>query len=203
LLIEDEELLRALLIQHIQLSFPDWRIIETGNGLDAWEIFKRNTPSHVILDLKLPGLSGGILLKLMAEHHMAPRVMVLTGQTPDQETMSMQQQFSSLIWMEKGESLGKVHEAMVRFSAAKPINTKPGKITIACDGVPNGNLTHRESMVLSLIGSGCRYREIAGVLGISLHTVHVHRRNIMRKLQLNSSAQLAVYAVKNGFNNHI
>src|SRR5262249_3441213 len=57
-------------------------------------------------------------------------------------------------------------------------------------------LGRRERQVLTLIAEGRRSKEIAVELSVSVATVDVHRRNIMRKLDLHSVAQLTKYAIR-------
>jgi two-component system NarL family response regulator len=63
---------------------------------------------------------------------------------------------------------------------------------------PRDLLSRRERQVLALIAEGKRSSEIAERLKISLGTVEVHRRNIMRKLGLHTVAQLTRYAIREG-----
>jgi two-component system NarL family response regulator len=62
----------------------------------------------------------------------------------------------------------------------------------------NPRLSRREREVLRLIAEGTRSPSIAEQLNISLGTVEVHRRNIMRKLGLRTVADLTRYAVREG-----
>jgi DNA-binding NarL/FixJ family response regulator len=59
-------------------------------------------------------------------------------------------------------------------------------------------LTLREREVLQLIAEGLTDKEIAKKLIISLHTAHVHRKNIMQKLDIHRNANLVRYAIKEG-----
>lgn len=59
-------------------------------------------------------------------------------------------------------------------------------------------LTPREIEIVRLIAKGLIAKEIAGLLNLSTHTVYTHRKNIMRKLKLNTSSELVLYAVNNG-----
>jgi DNA-binding NarL/FixJ family response regulator len=59
-------------------------------------------------------------------------------------------------------------------------------------------LTPREIEIVQLIARGLIAKEIAGLLNLSTHTVYTHRKNIMRKLKLNTSSELVLYAVNNG-----
>lgn len=190
--------MRSLFKEHLGITRPKLEILETGDGLAAWELFKRKVPAYVVVDLMLPGMDGQTLLHLMARHHMPPRVMVLTGRTLEEDAASMRREFDSFIWMEKGASLERVDAAVCDLLAAGPLKIMPRLVHAEEGNVATRRLTARERVVLALVASGQRTRSISEVLGLSPHTVHVHRRNIMRKLQLNSSAQLAVFAIKHG-----
>jgi len=61
-----------------------------------------------------------------------------------------------------------------------------------------GILTNRESEVVQLLAEGKSNKEVAGILFITDRTVEGHRREIMRKLDLGSIADLVRYAVRNG-----
>ena len=59
-------------------------------------------------------------------------------------------------------------------------------------------LTPRELEVLQLIVHGKSNKEIAAVLGLSVNTVAVHRANLMQTLGIHNTAELVVYAIRNG-----
>lgn len=59
-------------------------------------------------------------------------------------------------------------------------------------------LTGRETDIIRRIASGKANKEIAAEMNLSPHTVHTHRRNIMKKLQLHSAVEVYSFAVRNG-----
>lgn len=63
---------------------------------------------------------------------------------------------------------------------------------------PPEGLSVRETDVIRQIVSGKSNKEIAGSMHLSQHTIHTHRRNIMRKLQLHSAVELCNYALETG-----
>jgi DNA-binding NarL/FixJ family response regulator len=68
----------------------------------------------------------------------------------------------------------------------------------ALKGEKNLGLTNRELEILQLIVNGKSNKEIAGDLELSVNTVSVHRANIMEALGIHNTAELVVYAIKNG-----
>jgi two-component system NarL family response regulator len=66
------------------------------------------------------------------------------------------------------------------------------------DGAGASRLAPRERQVLRLVAEGKRNNEIALLLHIAASTVEVHRRNIMRKLEIKTVAELARYAAREG-----
>ena len=61
-----------------------------------------------------------------------------------------------------------------------------------------GRITERERQVVKYFSNGFKTREIADLLGISIHTVNNHRKNILRKLELKNLAALVNFAVETG-----
>lgn len=63
------------------------------------------------------------------------------------------------------------------------------------------NLSIREVEIIQLTAKGLSAKEIANQLYLSLHTVYTHKKNIMKKLKLNSSSEMILYAINNGIAN--
>ena len=59
-------------------------------------------------------------------------------------------------------------------------------------------LTPREVQIVQFVAQGKIAKEIGAELHLSTHTVYTHRKNIMKKLRLNSTSELIVYAINNG-----
>ena len=68
-------------------------------------------------------------------------------------------------------------------------------------GERNSGLTPRETQILQKIVDGKSNKEIAAELGLSANTVSVHRANIMDALGIHKTAELVVYAIRNGLVN--
>ena len=60
------------------------------------------------------------------------------------------------------------------------------------------NLTVRETEITILITKGNTNKEVAELIHLSPHTIHTHRKNIMKKLGLKSVSELTIYAISTG-----
>jgi DNA-binding NarL/FixJ family response regulator len=61
---------------------------------------------------------------------------------------------------------------------------------------PYNSLTEREKEVLQFLAYAKTSKDIAALLGLSLHTVETHRTNLMQKLDLHSAAEVVLYAAR-------
>ncbi len=87
---------------------------------------------------------------------------------------------------------------MKRVAAGECVlDPRLGSLAAAPDG-SSRQLTTRELEVLQLIVNGKSNKEIATMLGVSANTVAVHRANIMQALGIHNTAELVVYAIRQG-----
>ena len=87
---------------------------------------------------------------------------------------------------------------MRRVAAGETVLDPKVEKPAALRGEKNQGLTHRELEILQLIVNGRSNKEIANHLSLSVNTVSVHRANIMEALDIHNTAELVVYAIKNG-----
>jgi DNA-binding NarL/FixJ family response regulator len=76
------------------------------------------------------------------------------------------------------------------------LDSRLGSLAAQPESQPS--LTTRELEVLQLIVNGRSNKEIAAMLGLSVNTVSVHRANIMQALGMHNTAELVVYAIRQG-----
>ncbi len=87
---------------------------------------------------------------------------------------------------------GKVSSVLT--SAPEVAESKALIKTYSCEGF---NVTEREIEIIKYIAEGLSNKQIADKLNLSTHTVNTHRKNIMNKLDVNNTAGIVMYAVKN------
>jgi DNA-binding NarL/FixJ family response regulator len=176
-----------------------------SNGAEAVELAGRLIPDLVLMDVRMPGMSG---LAATARIHEArpgiPIVMLTVSEDEDDLFAAVKagaqgyllknveaSEFRSLL-----EAVGRGEPALSPVTAARIIDEllHPSG---AGDTSPD-RLTERELEVLRLVTAGLRNKEIAAELGISENTVKFHLRNILGKLHAESRTELAARAVREG-----
>src|SRR6267378_4114185 len=204
LLVEDHRLVREALRDTLAKE-PDIQVIgEAGDANSAFESARSLKPDLVVLDIGLPDMNGiEVAAKLKERAGVEPKIIALSAYA-DRRFVTEMLRAGASSYVTKS-SAGTELVRAIRAVAAGETYICPevaGALVSAMrDSPENGGtppLTRRECEVLRLIAEGTRSPSIAGQLHITLGTVEVHRRNIMRKLGLRTVAELTRYAVREG-----
>lgn len=84
------------------------------------------------------------------------------------------------------------------FATKAPEMPQTGHLALAKHHAKDSSLSPRETQIVQLLAEGNTNREIAKLLGIGVRTVDTHRKNIMRKMNFSSIADLVRYAIRCG-----
>lgn len=206
-LADDHALLRKGVRKIIEESGDMTVVGEAGDGLELLNLLKKETPDLVILDISMPNLRG---IEATAEIKQSyPEVDVLI--------LSMHKRkeylYHSLNAGAKGyllkddtdvellSAIKKIRGGGVYLSSilSDELTSDFIKIASGTAKLTQDNLTMRERQVLKLVAEGKTSEEIANLLFISSRTVQNHRANIMKKLNLSSTADLVKYAIRLGY----
>ena len=179
---------------------------EAGLAADAIRIAREVGPCVVLMDLRLPGMSGVEATQRLAAVAPLARVLVLTVFVDDQHIIDallagalgyvlkdapIEQIVEGIRAAARGEALisPRIASRLVRRVR------EPGQIeqTVTVEA-----LTPRELEVLALLAQGLDNSEIARALYLSQHTVKNHVSTILSKLQVENRIQAAVRAVRGG-----
>lgn len=197
-IVEDQrivlELLAALLARE-----PDIVVVgQATTGSKGLELVQRTRPDVLLLDVSLPDMDGIAVTQLARERHPELKVIALSVHDEPAFVQGMLQA-GAQGYVHKSATVGNLREA-IRAVARGERYLSPviGIGPAARIGGSAGALGRRELQVLALLAEGKRSAEIARRLGISQATVDVHRRNIMRKLDLHTVAELTRFALRHG-----
>jgi two-component system NarL family response regulator len=196
MIVEDQFVVRVGLSAIIN-SQPDMvNVAETGNGLQAVELFEEHRPDVTLMDLRLPGLSGIDAIAAILGKFPRARIMVLSsfGGTEDVFRAFQAGARSYFLKDVKGRELVDAIRAV--HAGQRPL---PKEIaSCLAERMPCPELSPRELEILKLIAHGESNKEIASRLAISEGTVRVHASNVFAKLGCNDRAQAVAVAFHRG-----
>ena len=188
-------------------SHESWEVCgEVADGREAVEKCRQLKPDLLILDICLPKLNGLDAARQILRHNPGQRILVVTNVESEQVIRDCLQA-GVCGWIFKSDEtrdLTAAIEAMQRYRSTFssrvcdliPTFYQQRRRTPLAAAMPP-TLSPREREVVQLVGEGETSKEIAVLLGVTLKTVETHRSNIMLKLQLHSTVELVLYAVRN------
>jgi DNA-binding NarL/FixJ family response regulator len=199
LLVDDHALLRSALRSRLEQEDGILPIGEAGTAEQAVVTARALQPDLVLLDLLLPGKSGYDALRDLAEVAPAARIVVLSSQM-DPSGVRRTMASGAHGYVPKRASEAELIDAIRRVAAGERyVDPELGAQLVVVDGVPALDpLSERERDVLHLLALGYTNREIGRKLYLSGRTVETHRSHIMRKLRLQTRAELVLFALATG-----
>ncbi len=195
------EALRGLLAAERDIAV----VGEAGYGRAALELVARIGPDVLVLDVGLPDMSGTEVARQLRICGSPARILALS-EHGDKRCVQEMLKAGADGYVTKSAAAEELPRA-IRALAAGQGFFSPEVARTVVNGYESGAartappptcLGARECVVLKLITQGEHSPAIAAQLGISVATVEVHRRNIMRKLDLHSVAALTRYAIREG-----
>jgi two-component system NarL family response regulator len=195
-IVEDQGIVREMLGALLARE-PDMKIIgEASSGGAGLDLAAQRQPDVLVLDVSLPDIDGVEVARAVRRRHPAIGIVALSIHDEPHFVEAMLRA-GALGYVVKSATIGELREAIRAVARGLPYLS--AALRAAAKGGPSvGGLGRREREVLALLAEGRRSTEIARRLGISPATVDVHRRNIMRKLDLHTVAELTKFAVRHG-----
>ncbi|WP_237023427.1 response regulator [Lacunisphaera limnophila] len=207
IIVEDHTAIREMLAEILKVD-PAYKIVgESGEGLQACQLCLDLKPDLIVLDARLPGLSGVDILRRISKQLKATRVMVFSAYESPALVREMLEA-GAHGFVEKTAGLGEFKKGLETIAHGGTY-FGPGVAALLRTVVANKNpgsgietLTDREREILKLVAESYSTKEIAQKLGISVKTVDNHRTNLMRKLDLHDVASLTRYSLEIGLIDH-
>ncbi|MBI5257226.1 MAG: response regulator transcription factor [Burkholderiales bacterium] len=176
---------------------------EAGDGQTALALTRALRPDVVVLDIGLPDISGIEVANRLRRCEPAPQVVALSAHC-DKRFVTEMLCAGAMAYVTKS-SAGTELERAIRAVASgqsylcpEVANALVSELRQRSEPDASSRLARREREVLRMVAEGLRSAAIAQRLNIAVATVEVHRRNIMRKLGVNTVAELTKHAIREG-----
>jgi DNA-binding NarL/FixJ family response regulator len=196
ILVDDHPVVRFGLAAIIGLQ-PDMAVAgEAGSGEEACELCVRQPADVMLMDLRLPGMSGVDAIRALRKQQPKLRFIVLTTYDGD-EDIHRALAAGAQAYLLKGMSHNDLVNAIRRVHAG--LKYLPDSVSKSlAERPPHSELSARELEVLELIVKGRSNREIGEMLGISEATVKWHVNLILSRLNVSDRTQATVAALQRG-----
>jgi two-component system, NarL family, nitrate/nitrite response regulator NarL len=171
---------------------------EATSGAQVLPLVARTSPDLLLLDLRMPDLSGLELLELMRQTHPCVKVAILSVHNdPGQIATALEGGacayiLKSIDWADLGAA---IRQAFAGTFICLGPTVEAGAAEVNGNGV---GLSGREVEILQGVARGLSNRAIAGELWLSDQTVKFHLHNVYRKLGVNNRTEAARYAFEHG-----
>jgi DNA-binding NarL/FixJ family response regulator len=192
--------LRLILDRHESIQV----VAEAHNGRTAVDLARQTRPDIVVMDIAMADLNGIEATRQILHDNPAVKVVGLSAYADRRYVVGMMEAGASgyVLKANAGEELVRAIRAAIAgniYLTPEVAGTAPaGQTEVYGPGATQNVLSPRESEVLQLLAEGKSSKEIAAALHISVRTADTHRRNIVRKLNLHSVAELTKYAIREG-----
>jgi DNA-binding NarL/FixJ family response regulator len=200
LIADDHEMVRAGL-RALMEGHVGWAIVaEARNGNEAVSQAIESRPDVAIVDYSMPLMTGIEVARYIRKHCSATEVLIFT--IHDSEDLAVEAfQAGARAFLLKSDAnkmlLAAVETLMVHKSFYSGAFSSELKRITTTRNDQRQMLSPREKTIVKLVAEGHSNKAVSSILNISIKTVETHRAAVMRKLEINSTAILVRYAVRN------
>ncbi|MFB7159855.1 MULTISPECIES: response regulator [unclassified Lysinibacillus] len=207
LLVEDQTIVRNGLKMMIEQDETLQITAEASNGREALVLLEKVYVDLVLMDIRMPEMSGIEATKHIRSHFPNVKILILTTFDDEEYAFQTLKDGASGFLVKSSEPaklIASIHSVLdggmviQEDVAAKLMPRLLQQTTTKVSTTQLSTLTERELTIIQLIGEGKTNKEIADSLFLSVGTVKNHLTHILQKLALRDRTQLAIYAVRNG-----
>ena len=200
LLVDDHSLVRRGFRRMLEDEADIVVIGEASNGDEAVQLARELAPQVIVMDCALPGTSGLAATRKILETAPPKAILMLSMHSEDTLVRQALDAGARGYILKNAVDL-ELATAIRRVAAGEIVLDAQLAKATTLRGERNAGLTARELEILQLIVNGKSNKEIADDLKLSVNTVAVHRANLMETLGIHKTAELVVYAIRNGLVN--
>lgn len=212
-IVDDHEIVRMGVNRVLEGESGISIVGEAENGFDALDLARREKPQVILVDVKLPDISGiEVVRKLKGDPETSAIQAIILTVYDDLEIAAEAIRAGAIGYILKDCGRDQLLKAIRSAAEGVPLVAssitrelvavlqKQGELVTAIRGGedPLLSLTDRESDVMRLVAKGYSNKAVARELAITISTVKTHLRNIYRKLGVEDRAQLIIKTIKEG-----
>jgi two-component system nitrate/nitrite response regulator NarL len=209
LVVDDHTLFRRGLISLLADDARFEVVAEAGDANEAHRRAAATQPDVILLDNHMPGVNGVDALAGFREVAPQSRVLILTVSEDERDlaaalrggargyllkTMDSDMLAAAILRTMAGDSVVSPELTSKLVSVFRSSQGEAPAEAAGNDADPINSLSQREREILAHVARGASNKEVARALGIAEATVKIHVQHILRKLNLSSRVQAAVYA---------
>ena len=174
-------------------------VAEAANGAEAIALAESFRPDVAVVDMAMPEVDGLQAIHEIVRRSPETRILVLSMYDEPRYVRNALQAGAHGYLLKSALDVG-LAEGVRAVAAGKRYLSGSLRSVVQSESgeSPLERLTNRERQILQLITQARSNKEIAQLLDISVNTVNVHRTNLMRTLNLHSTAELVLFGVKHG-----
>jgi two-component system NarL family response regulator len=172
---------------------PDMEVVaEVGSGESAVDAYREHSPLVVIMDVRLPGMSGTEATAAIVREFPDARILMLSTHSGEEEIYRAMQAgargyvLKSIVREELLRAIREIHEGRQYLDP------------VVAPLLAHRSLTARELEVLRMVAKGLGNKEIASALNIAEVTVKLHASHIFEKLDVKDRTEAATAALQRG-----
>ena len=200
LLVDDHALVRRGFRRMLE-DEPTFQVVgEASDGLEAVQLAEQLRPEVIVMDCALPQINGIEASRRILAKQPATNILMLSMHSEDTLVRQALEAGAKGYVLKNAMDLDLV-SAIKRVAQGKQVLDPQIMRTGNLKGERDTGLTPRELEILQHIVAGKSNKQIATELNLSVNTVSVHRANIMDALGIHKTAELVVYAIRNGLVN--
>jgi DNA-binding NarL/FixJ family response regulator len=196
LVVDDHFMVRMGLSSSLNAEEDMEVIAEAGNGADALKAYREFRPGLVLMDVRLPGMSGPDAVAAIMREFPDARILMLSTHSGEEEI------YRSL----QAGARGYILKSAMREELLRAIREvcdgkrylDPTLAPLLAERVTHRSLTSRELEVLRMVAKGMGNKEIAAALNIAEVTVKLHVSHVLEKLNVKDRTEAATAALKRG-----
>jgi len=196
LLVDDHSLVRRGFRRMLEDDPGIVVVGEAEDGHQAVQLAAELGPRVVVMDFALPSMNGAVAARQILRTAPETAILILSMHAEASYVRTCLEAGARGYLLKNAMDLEMVAAVKQVAAGQQVLDPRLGSLGQAKDQA--APLTTRELEVLQLIVHGKSNKEIAAVLGLSANTVAVHRANIMQALGIHNTAELVVYAIRQG-----